>query len=199
MFVTSAFAQESAPSADTSHAATEGDTHSSTGVPAEAHGTFPPFDPATFPSQLLWLAITFGLFYLFLKRVVMPRVGGIIDVRNDRITQDLDQAAKLKGEADAAVAAYEQELAEAKTKANAIGQQANDAAKAEADTARKKVEAALDAKLGEAEARISSIKANAMKEVGSIAEDTASAIVEALVGGKVSKAEIAAAVKSVAR
>ncbi|MER9161299.1 MULTISPECIES: F0F1 ATP synthase subunit B [unclassified Mesorhizobium] len=199
MFVTSAFAQESAPSADTSHAATEGDTHSSTSVPAEAHGTFPPFDPATFPSQLLWLAITFGLFYLFLKRVVMPRVGGIIDVRNDRITQDLDQAAKLKGEADAAVAAYEQELAEAKTKANAIGQQASDAAKAEADTARKKVEAALDAKLGEAEARISSIKANAMKEVGSIAEDTASAIVEALVGGKASKAEIAAAVKSVAR
>ena len=193
MFVTSAFAQESAP------AVTEGETHSETGVPAEAHGTFPPFDPATFPSQLLWLAITFGLFYLFLKRVVMPRVGGIIDVRNDRITQDLDHASRLKGEADAAVAAYEQELAEAKTRANAIGQQAGDAAKAEAEAARKKVEAELDQKLGEAEARISSIKANAMKEVGTIAEDTASAIVEALVGGKASKAEIAAAVKSVAR
>lgn len=193
MFVTSAFAQETAP------AATEGDTHSGTGVPAEAHGAFPPFDPATFPSQLLWLAITFGLFYLFLKKVVMPRLGGIIDVRNDRISQDLDHAARLKGEADAAVAAYEQELAEAKAKANAIGQQANDAAKAEADTARKKVEVALDKKLGEAEASIASIKANAMKEVGSIAEDTASAIVEALVGGKTSKAEIAAAVKSVAR
>ncbi|TGQ68529.1 F0F1 ATP synthase subunit B [Mesorhizobium sp. M00.F.Ca.ET.186.01.1.1] len=198
MFVTSAFAQESAPAADASHAATEGETHSGTSVPAE-HGAFPPFDPATFPSQLLWLAITFGLFYLFLKRVVVPRVGGIIDVRNDRISQDLDQAAKLKGEADAAVAAYEQELAEAKTKANSIGQQANDAAKAEAETARKKVEGELDKKLGEAEASIASIKANAMKEVGSIAEDTASAIVEALVGGKVSKAEIAAAVKSVAR
>jgi len=199
MFVTSAFAQESAPSADTSHAATEGDTHSATGVPAEAHGTFPPFDPATFPSQLLWLAITFGLFYLFLKKVVMPRLGGILDVRSDRITQDLDQAARLKGEADAAVAAYEQELTEAKAKANAIGQQANDAAKAEAEAARKKVEAALDKKLGEAEASIASIKANAMKEVGTIAEDTASAIVEALVGGKTGKAEIAAAVKSVGR
>ncbi|TKB34629.1 MAG: F0F1 ATP synthase subunit B, partial [Mesorhizobium sp.] len=151
-----------------------------------------------YPSQLLWLAITFGLFYLFLKRVVMPRVGGIIDVRNDRITQDLDHAARLKGEADAAVAAYEQELTEAKGKANAIGQQANDAAKAEAEAARKTIEAALDQKLGEAEARISSIKANAMKEVGTIAEDTASAIVEALVGGKASKADIAAAVKSVA-
>jgi F-type H+-transporting ATPase subunit b len=199
MFVTSAFAQESAPAVEGGHTVTEGDTHSETGVPAEGHGVFPPFDPATFPSQIVWLAITFGLFYLFLKKVVMPRVGGIIDVRNDRITQDLDHAARLKGEADAAVAAYEQELAEAKTKANAIGQQASDAAKVEAEAARKTVEAALDQKLGEAEARISSIKATAMKEVGTIAEDTASAIVEALVGGKASKAEIAAAVKSVAR
>jgi F-type H+-transporting ATPase subunit b len=198
MFVTSAFAQESAPAVEGGHTATGGDTHSGTGVPAEAHGTFPPFDPATFPSQLLWLAITFGLFYLFLQKVVMPRVGGIIDFRNGRITQDLDNAARLKSEADAAVAAYEQELAEAKARANAIGQQASDAAKAEAEAARKKVEAELDKKLGEAEARISSIKAKAMKEVGTIAEETASAIVEALVGGKTSKAEIAAAVKSVA-
>ncbi|TGQ34284.1 MULTISPECIES: F0F1 ATP synthase subunit B [unclassified Mesorhizobium] len=197
MFVTSAFAQESAPAVE--GAGTEGQTHSGTSAPAEAHGAFPPFDPATFPSQLLWLAITFGLFYLFLKRVVMPRVGGIIDVRNDRITQDLDHADRLKKEADAAVAAYEQELVEAKARANTIGQQANDAAKAEAEAARKKVEAELDQKLGEAEARISSIKASAMKEVGTIAEDTASAIVEALVGGKANKAEIAAAVKSVAR
>jgi F-type H+-transporting ATPase subunit b len=192
MFVTSAFAQESAP------AAAEGETHAGTAVPAEEHATFPPFNAATYPSQILWLVITFGLFYLFLKRVAMPRLGDIIDVRNDRIAQDLDQAARLKGEADAAVAAYEQELAEAKAKANAIGQQASDAAKAEAEEARKKVEAELDKKLGEAEARIASIKANAMKEVGTIAEDTASAIVEALVGGKTSKAEIAAAVKSVA-
>ena len=65
--------------------------------------------------------------------------------RSDRIAQDLDQAAKLKGEADAAVAAYEQELAEAKAKANAIGQQARDAAKAEAEAERKKIEAELDA------------------------------------------------------
>ncbi|RWD54078.1 MAG: F0F1 ATP synthase subunit B [Mesorhizobium sp.] len=193
MFVTSAFAQETAP------AAAEGETHAGTAVPAEEHGTFPPFNAETFPSQILWLVITFGLFYLFLKRVVMPRVGGIIDVRNDRITQDLDHAARLKGEADAAVAAYEQELAEAKANANKIGQQASDTAKTEAESTRKKLEAELEKKLGEAEASIASIKAKAMKEVGTIAEDTTSAIVEALVGGKTDKAEVSAAVKSATR
>lgn len=190
MFVTPGYAQETAP--------VEGETH--TAVDA-GHGPavkepFPPFDPATFPSQILWLAISFGLFYLFLKKVVLPRLGGIIEVRRDRIAQDLDQAASLKSEADAAVAAYEQELAEARTKANAIGQDARDAAKADAEVERKKVEAELDLKLDEAGARIASIKSSAMNEVGIIAEETATEIVQQLIGGKTDKAAVAAAVKA---
>ena len=101
-------------------------------------------------------------------------------------------------EADAAVAAYEQELAEAKVRANAIGQEARDAAKADAEAARKKVEAGLEKKLADAEQRIAAIKSGAMKDVGAIAEDTASAIIERLVG-KSDKGDVAAAVKSLAR
>ena len=156
----------------------------------------PPFDASTFPSQLLWLAITFGLFYLFLKKVVLPRVGGILEDRRDRIQKDVDQAARLKEEADAAVAAYEQELAEARTSAQAIGQQARNTAKAEVETERKKVEASLETRLGEAEAHIASIKAAAMKEVGTIAEDAAGEIVQELIGGKLDKAAVLAAVKA---
>lgn len=198
MFVTPAYAEEAAPAAAGDHAA-QGETHAGTEVPAEGgHGgnTFPPFDPATFSSQLFWLVITFGLFYIFLKKVVMPRLGGILEVRSNRIAQDLDQAAKLKSEADAAVAAYEQELAEAKANANTIGQKSRDEAKAEAEVARKGVEAGLEKKLAEAEERITAIKTSAMKDVGSIAETTASAILESLVG-KADKAEVAAAVKAV--
>ncbi len=194
MFVTPAYGQETAPAVD-GGAGAEG-THAGTEVPAGAGhegGTFPPFDPSTFPSQILWLAITFGLFYLFLKRAALPRLGGILEARSSRIAQDLDQAARLKGEADAAVAAYEQALAEAKANANAIGQKARDAAKADAEAARKTVEAGLDEKLAEAETRISRIKADAMKDVGAIAESTAAAIVEQL-GGKADKAAVAAAV-----
>lgn len=197
MFVTPAYAEEAAPAAAGDHAA-QGETYAGTEVPAEGgHGgnTFPPFDPATFSSQLFWLVITFGLFYIFLKKVVMPRLGGILEVRSNRIAQDLDQAAKLKSEADAAVAAYEQELAEAKANANTIGQKSRDEAKAEAELARKGVEAGLEKKLTEAEERITAIKTSAMKDVGSIAETTASAILESLVG-KSDKAEVAAAVKA---
>jgi F-type H+-transporting ATPase subunit b len=185
MFVAAAFAQEVAPEAAEV-------VHTETGPNA----VFPPFDTATYPSQLLWLAITFGLFYIFLKRVVLPRIGSILEVRRDRIAQDLDQAARMKEEADAAVAAYEQELAEARKKAAGIAQEARDNAKAEADAEQRKVEAGLDAKLREAEDRIAGIKGAALGEVGVIAEETAAAIVQELVGGKVDRKALEAAVKA---
>ena len=174
------------------------ETQPITEVPADVHVEpgFPPFDTSTYPSQLLWLAITFGIFYLFLKRVALPRIGGILEVRRDRIAQDLDHAARMKEEADAAVAAYEQELAEARTRAGQIGQSARDEAKAAAEVQRKRIEADLDAKLSTAEARISEIRDSAMRDIGTIAEETATAIVQELGGGRVDQASIAAAVKA---
>src|SRR5690606_13210816 len=144
-----------------------------------------------------WLAITFGLFYLFMSRVVLPRIGGVIETRRDRIAQDLEQAARLKTDADNAIAAYEQELAEARKSAAVIGQEARDKAKNDIDAERKAVEASLEKKLAEAESRIASIKEKAMSDLGSIAEVTTAEIVEKLLGGKSDKAEIAAAVKAV--
>lgn len=186
MFVAPAFAQ------------TAGETHSSTGVPGADHGSgvFPPFDSSHFASQIFWLAVSFGLFYLFLSRVIVPRMASIIDGRNAKIAKDLDQAAAAKAEADAAIAAYEQELADARASAGKIGQQARDNAKVEAEAARKKVEASLDAKLTEAEGRIAAIKDSALKDVGAIAEETAAAIVQQLSGTTADKAALSAAVRA---
>lgn len=204
MFVTSAYAQEAAPApAPQAAPATSpapgpaaGQVHTETGVPAEgAHGgVFPPFDHTTYPSSLLWLVITFVIFYLVMQKAVVPRLGGILESRHSRIAQDLEEAARLKAEADAAVATYESELAAARAKANSIGAAARDAAKAKAEEDRRAVEASLAEKLKAAEARISEIKTRAFADVGSIAEDTAEAVVERLIGPSASKADIAAAV-----
>jgi F-type H+-transporting ATPase subunit b len=187
--------------ADAHAAQPAGEVHTETGV---AHGeeagsgVFPPFDQTTFASQLLWLAITFGLFYLLMSKVVIPRIGGILETRHDRIAQDLDEASRLKVEADAAIASYEQDLANARAKGNAIASTARDEAKAKADAERAKIEASLQDKIAGAETRIAEIKAKALAEVGSIAEETTAALVEQLLGAKATKAEIASAVKTAA-
>ena len=114
--------------AATPHATTV-DPHAATqaahgAADAAAHGAeggaFPPFDSSTYPSQLLWLAITFGLFYVLMSKVVLPRVGGILEARHDKIGRDLEEANRLKADSEAAGAAYEKSLAEARKKAQSI-------------------------------------------------------------------------------
>ncbi|MGN7292133.1 F0F1 ATP synthase subunit B [Rhizobium sp. SAFR-030] len=195
MFVTPAYAQEGAPANGETHGAA-GTVHTETGVAPGEHGTgiFPPFDQSTYPSQLLWLVITFGLFYLVMQKVIVPRIGGILEHRHDRIAQDLDEASRLKAEADAAVETYEKELATARAKAGTIADTARDAAKVKASADRAAIEAELAEKLAAAEARIAEIKASAFAEVGAIAGDTASAIVDQLIGPKASADDVKAAV-----
>lgn len=203
MFVTAAYAQSTTTEgAETTHDAAAGEVHTETGVAHEGghgSGVFPPFDQSTFASQLVWLAITFGLFYVLMAKVILPRIGAILEARSGTIARDLDDASRAKAEADAAVAAYEQDLAVARSKGNAIAGEAREAAKAKANADRAAVEADLNGKIAAAEVRIADIKAKALADVGSIAEETAAAVVDQLIGGKATKAEIAAAVKATAK
>ena len=157
-------------------------------------GVFPPFDSTSFSSQLLWLAITFGLFYFLMSKIALPRISSILETRSGRIAQDLDEANRLKAESDEAIAAYEQELADAKARAHGIAQEARDASRAELDAKRAKIEAEMADKVAEAEERIAGIKAKAMGEVSNIAEETTAALVDQLISAKVTKADIKSAV-----
>ena len=78
-----------------------------TGVPGGQPQSFPPFDKQTFPSQLLWLTVTFVTLYLLMAKIALPRIGGILEQRTQRIGGDIAEARRLKEESDAAIAAYE--------------------------------------------------------------------------------------------
>jgi F-type H+-transporting ATPase subunit b len=77
-------------------------------IPAGEHGRgFPPFDSHSFASQILWLALTFIALYVVMSRVALPRIGSILEDRRRHIDNDLQEAQRLKGESDAAIAAHE--------------------------------------------------------------------------------------------
>jgi F-type H+-transporting ATPase subunit b len=168
---------------------------------AEAHGaghsTFPPFDPATFAPQLFWLVIFFGVLYLLMSRVALPRVGSILEERSARIASDLAEAARSKEATDEAVAAHEQALAEARQNAHGIAQKARDEAKAEIAADRNRIESELNSKLAGAEAEIAKVKERALSEVDTIARDAVETIVEVLVGTRAGKEDVAKAVSAV--
>jgi F-type H+-transporting ATPase subunit b len=163
-----------------SHGGTEG-----TGAHTETEGGsggFPPFDPNTFASQLVSLVIAFVALYLIVSRIALPRVGGLIDARQAAIDGDLAGAQKLKDESNAALKAYESELAAARARAQAIGTETREKLNAAAEAERKTLEDRLSAKLAEAERTIAKTRAAAMSNVKSIATDAAAEIVQQLTG-----------------
>ena len=145
-------------------------------------GGFPPFESSTFASQLVSLVIAFVALYVIVSRIALPRVESVIDARQNAIEDDLAQAQKLKDESDAALKAYESELAAARTRAQAIGNETREKLSAEAEAARKAIEGRLSVKLADAEKTIASTRAAAMTNVRGIASDAATAIVQQLTG-----------------
>lgn len=196
-FISQANAQEPAiVPAEDGHAPTDtaGATVAHEG--GEHGGTFPPFDPSTFPSQLFWLAIVFIALYVLMAKKVIPQIAGILEARAAKIAADLVEAEKAKADTDAAIASYEASLAAARNKANAIAHETRSKVAHEIDGRRHAAEAQLTAKLTDTEKHIADVKRIALEHVSTIATETTEAVVEALVG-KVSRDEAAAAVAAV--
>jgi F-type H+-transporting ATPase subunit b len=156
----------------------------STEAPGGQHGIFPPFNAHTFPSQLVWLVLCFVLLYALMAKWALPQVARVVEGRQKGIADDLAEADKLKRQSEEAVAAYEKALADARANAQAIANETREKQAAEADATRKRLEDELNRKLAESEKAIAATKQAAMANVRGIAQDTASAIVERLIGIK---------------
>jgi len=164
-------------------------------VPASEHGRgFPPFDSQTFPSQLFWLAIAFIALYLLMSRIALPRIGSILEARRKRVEDALAEAQRFKDGSDAAIAAHEKALAEARGRAQALANETRANAAAAAEARRKEVDAKLHAHIAEAEKTIAEKRAAAMSNVRNIAGEAAGAIVERLTGISPASEEVAQAI-----
>src|ERR1700748_2217966 len=149
-----------------------------TGAHTEAeggNGGFPPCDPSTFASQLVSLVIAFVALYVIVSRIALPRVGGVVDARQNKIEADLAEAQKLKDESEAALKAYESELAAARSRAQAIGAETREKLNAASEAERQSLKDKLAHKLADAEKTIAATRASAMGNVRGIATDAAAA------------------------
>ena len=153
-----------------------------TEVAGGAGGSFPPFNPATFAPQLVWLTLTFTALYLVLSRKALPRIADVLEERANRIKRDLDAADRLKAETDKALASYDQALTDARSNAGTIAKDMRAKLAADIEKQKAAVDAQMTIKIADAEVRIATTKTKALASVSEIAASTATAIVERLIG-----------------
>lgn len=158
----------------------------------------PQLDPSTFGSQLFWLAICFVTLYLVMAVLVLPRISGTMSARTGQLEGDLAEAEALRDKAQAALAAYEEALAQART--NALGLAQEMRAEVQAETDRQKAE--LDAKLAEqaqaADARLNEARDAAMAGLRDAAGGIVGDVMAAIGAENADDAAVAKALDTVA-
>ncbi|MEL6112897.1 MAG: ATP F0F1 synthase subunit B [Pseudomonadota bacterium] len=144
-------------------------------------GGLPQMDVSTYSSQLFWLAVTFAILFWQMSSNILPRLGGIIEERKDRIADDLDRAAEFRLEAEEAQAGYEEALSEARAKAQTIAGETRNAINDEIADLQSSMEAELATKVANAEKRIADMRGSAAEKVREAATQTTRSVVETLI------------------
>lgn len=167
-------------------------TETTSAEAASAPG-MPQLDFSTWGNQIFWLVLALIAIYFILSRIALPRIGSVLAERAGTITNDLAAAEDLKAKAVEAEAAYDKALLDARAEAQRIVEEAKAEIKGDLDVAISKADAEIAAKSAESEKAIAAIRASALENVTTVANDTAQEIVSAM-GGKADAKAITAAV-----
>ena len=74
----------------------------------------PQLNPEFFISQLFWLTVTFLFLLLFLWRISLPRISEVLEKREMKINNDIEEAKKIQSEAEEIQAQIEKQISEAR-------------------------------------------------------------------------------------
>lgn len=157
----------------------------------------PQLEVATYASQIFWLIVTFVTLYWLLSRRALPRVAEILEARQDRVAADLDQAQRLRTEAEEALRSYEQQMGEARSHAQRTAAETHARLQEEAARRQTALEDELGRKIAQAEREIQDARRVAMSEVEAAAVAAARAAVHRLAGLEVNDEAAKAALQNV--
>lgn len=160
-------------------------------------GGMPQLDISTYLSQGFWLVLCFGLLFLVMSKVALPRVSEVLNLRDSKIRHDLETAEKLKSEAESLQAKIEENLASARAESQETLRRATEKAAKYTASATEKTDKSINNTLAEALENISQAKAKAIKDIDSAVASTASVIVRKLADIDVNESSVSLVAKKV--
>jgi F-type H+-transporting ATPase subunit b len=159
----------------------------------------PQIEVSTFASQIVWLIVAFVTLYYLLSRRALPRIAETLEARQDRIAADLDQAERLRREAEEALASYQAVIAKAQERAHTLLAETQARLQAEAAEQLADLDGQLAQRLAEAELSIAEARRSALEGLEDAAVSAAQLAAERLAGIKVTKKAAQAALGDVLR
>jgi len=137
-----------------------------------------------------WALVSFiGFFALIIYLKAPAMISGALDKRAADIASELDEAQRLREEAQELLSEYQRKQREAEKESENIIGQAKEEAELMAQEAKEKLAESLERRTKQAEDKIAQAETQALKEVRNIAADVAIEAAERIISSDMSKAQ----------
>ena len=159
-----------------------------------AEAGMPQLDPEYWSSQVFWLIIIFLTIYILISKIFIPKIKGSIDMREDKIRKDLEEAKTFKEQAELKLKEYDSLMETAKLDVKKIISKSRQKLNEDMQKKREEAQKKIDAEILNAESEIKKFKKESFNKVNSISQDIASNLVEDIFGEELNKSSIEASV-----
>ena len=166
---------------------------------AAESGGMPQLNPEFWVSQIFWLTLTFGILYLVLSKLILPKISANLESRKSQISDNIEAADKQRDESDAKLKEYEEIISKSKNEAKNIYNQSREKALKDINTKRDILDKQIDEEIKKAEDEINQLRKDAPTKINKIAIETASELTKKLIGAEVNNSSISAIVDDLSK
>tara|TARA_Y100001936_G_scaffold217226_1_gene229017 strand:- start:438 stop:1028 length:591 start_codon:yes stop_codon:yes gene_type:complete len=162
-------------------------------------GGMPQLNPEFWFSQIFWLIITFGILYIILSNLILPKISSNLEQRKSQISDNIEAADKQRENSEMKLKEYDEIISKSKTEAKNIFNQAREKAQKDINSKKEILDKQLDLEIKKAEEEINKLKKGAPEKITKIAIETSSELIQKLIGADVNNSSISAIVDDLSK
>ena len=166
---------------------------------AAESGGMPQLNTEFWISQIFWLIITFGVLYVVLSKLLLPKISSNLESRKSQIQDNIEAAEKQRESSEAKIKEFDEILLKSKLEAKNIYREAREKTLKEINTKKEKLENQINEEIKKAEIEISLLRKNAHKKINKIAIETTAELLKKLIGAEVNNSSISAIVEDLSK
>ena len=162
-------------------------------------GGMPQLNPEFWVSQIFWLTLTFGILYIILSKLILPKISANLELRKSQIQENIEAAEKQRESSDAKLKEYDNIILKSKVEAKNIFKDAREKVIKDINSKKKTLDKQIDAEIKKAEQEIEVLRKNAPEKISKIAIETSAQLVKKLIGAEINNSSISAIVNDLSK
>jgi len=166
---------------------------------AAESGGMPQLNPEFWISQIFWLTLTFGILYIVLSKLILPKISDNLESRKSQILENIEAAEKQRQNSEEKLKEYEEIVSKSKMEAKSIFNQAREKALKDISAKKEVLDKQIDEEISKAEQEIKQLQSGAAEKINKIAIETSSELIQKLIGAEVNNSSISAIVDDLSR